>query len=245
MTAFAFGVPLSSRKTATDWDRTVRLFKAAMWSILRQSDKDFKVFVACHEVPNIPELADDRVQVLRADWEPSRGADMMDDRAKHELVAAQWRAAGGGYLMFVDADLVSRNIVAYARTHNEVARGFFGATGWEYDAGTGKISYTPRFHKCCGSSIIINWRIGDLPQSKEDGCLYTHVLNGGHARTVEFFEGRGEPLSPLPFPVAVYVRNHGDNVSVPLKSDGWRRNLVRAVMPKRNPSDEQMWEFGL
>jgi len=97
---------------------------------------------------------------------------MMDKRAKYELVAAQWRAAGGGYLMYADADdLVSRNIVSYARTHNDVARGFFGATGWECDAVTGMISYAPRFHKCCGSSIIINWTVQDLPQSKEEGEL--------------------------------------------------------------------------
>ena len=248
MSAFAFGIPLRSQASAKDWSSTVHLFRNTVRSILRQTDPDFQVYVCCHEIPTISELTDPRVEVVEAHWIADQNFPMADKRNKHLAIAQAWGALGGGYLMFVNSDdLVSRNLVAQVRTQRQ-ARGFFVQHGYELDTATGLIQRAPRFHRLCGSSIIVNWSDVELPRHDippiED-CLYRRVLDIGRARTVDFFADKGDPLTPLPFPAAVYVRNHGDNVSATLGTDRWRRKLQRRITPKHRPDDAIRLEFGL
>jgi hypothetical protein len=258
MTPFAFGIPLRSQEVAKDWPATVRLFQNTLKSILGQRDPEFRIFVACHEVPSLDEITDPHVEVLEADWVPRRGAAIADKRSKHRMIAGRWGELGAGYLMFVDADdLVSRSIVSYIHAHGDWARGFAVQRGYELDARTGRIAAAPRFHRLCGSSIIVNWRRSELPRDTADeeglylaqqypyGQLFPQVLDVGHARTVDLFAARRQALRPLPFPAAIYVRNHGDNVSAVLGTDGWRRSILRALTPAHELTQELREEFGI
>jgi len=248
MSAFAFGILLRSQASAKDWSSTVRLFRNTVGSILRQTDPDFQVYVCCHEIPTIPELTDPRVQVVEAHWIADPSFPTADKRNKHMAIAQAWHASGGGYLMFVDAgDLVSRNLVAQVRSHRQ-GRGFFLQHGYELDMATGLIQRAPRFHRLCGSSIIVNWSDMELPRHDippiED-CLYRRVLDVGHARTTDFFKYKGDPLTPIHFPAAVHVRNHGDNVPATRAANGWRRQLLRRITPKHRIDGAIRLEFGL
>src|SRR5215471_14819762 len=97
----AFGIPLRSHNSSKDWPGVVKLFRNTVWSILRQTDPDFQVFVCCHEIPAVPELADPRVEVIEADWNADPNSPLADKRNKHMAIAQAWGAAGAGYLMFV------------------------------------------------------------------------------------------------------------------------------------------------
>jgi hypothetical protein len=247
ITAFAFAIPLRSQSTSRNWAGTVKLFKNTLRSVLRQSDPNFRVFVSCHEIPPIAELLDPRVEVIEAHWLATAAMPMADKRHKLAEAARRWREEGGGYLMHVDADdLINRDLVAYALTHL-TARGFVIERGYEYDARTGLLSYAPRFHRLCGSSIAVNWGTSELPSADPilDDCLYRALLDVGHARAADMFAGRGEPLEPFPFMGAIYVRNHGDNISAVTKTDGWRRKLLRLVMPQHVVTEDIQIQFGL
>ncbi len=247
MNRFAFGIPLRSRQTARDWDRVGRLFEATLNSVLAQSDPDFSVIVACHERPAATGFADPRVVTIELPPMPivSSAEQMKDKRLKHMCIAAALRRMGGGFLMFVDADdLVSNRIVAHVRRHPD-PHGYIVDAGYEYDLATGLVRTAPRFDRLCGSCAVFNYSLPDLPETPHSTapCRFTSFSNHSHWRDIAKAEGR--PLAPLPFRAVVFVRNNGENHSVATGNIGWRRRLLRTVLPSRRPSAGLCREFGL
>ena len=246
---FAFGIPLKSRRIAKDWDDTLRIFRRTLVSVLRQTNPDFRVFVGCHEVPDVPEMADSRVEVLTASWDIPvyKSQLMLDKHMKRELVAVRWRQLGGGYMMYVDYDdLVSNRIVQYILTHTP-RRGWLAWWGWDYSERTNRIASSPRFHRTCGTNCAINWQPSELPETlfQRDDVLFRRTIDVGNNGTAELFRRRGEPLTSFPFPAVTYVREHGDNATNILLTDGWRRRLIRKLTPTRAVTAAIRQEFGL
>jgi hypothetical protein len=211
--------------------------------MLRQTDPASIVLVAGHERPDIPEMNHPLVVFLQAHWclkEPMR-----DKRLKLELIACHWRWVGGGFLMPVDADdVLSSRIVDHVRS-KPARRGFYIAKGYELNDASGRLAPSPRFHKACGSCNIIIWTLEELPAYLDQrGLLFHRMLDGGHAKVVELFASIGEPLAPLPFKAACYVR-HADQISRQTRTDGWRRRLLRLVIPSSAPTVAERIEFGL
>jgi hypothetical protein len=246
---FAFGIPLKSSRVAKDWNDTLRVFRRTLCSILRQSNPDFRVFVGCHEVPDVPEMADPRVEALQAPFDiPVYKTEyMIDKHKKRELIAVRWRELGAGYLMYADADdLVSNRIVQHA-LRLPPTRGFLAWFGYDYSERTRKIALSPRFHRTCGTNCAINWKPSELPATlfQREPVLFRETVVVGNAGTAALFRRRGEPLTNFPFPAAVYVREHGDNATDILHTDGLRRRIIRALTPARTPSPAIRNEFGL
>src|SRR5690242_13704199 len=136
MMNFVFGIPLRSRVTAQNWGHVCRLFDATLRSVFRQSDEDFRVIVACHEVPDVAALSDPRVVIAAAPFPPpsSFPEQMIDEGKKRKLIGATLRGLGGGYLMLLDADdLVSNRLVGFARSDGH-PNGYIMHEGFEYDS---------------------------------------------------------------------------------------------------------------
>ena len=92
-----FGIPLKSKKVSADWPRVEGLFNSTLRSIFNQTDPDFRVIVACHEVPRTPYADDPRLEIVPVDFPPPLFRDelMVDKHRKREVVAARLRGLGG------------------------------------------------------------------------------------------------------------------------------------------------------
>jgi len=232
---FSFAIPLKSKMVSNDWGTVLRMLSRTLRSILNQTNPNFKVFVGCHELPDVQELRDPRIEVLQAKFDPPlyRAEFMVDKHRKRELIAARWRDFGGGYMMSVDADdLVSNRVVEYVMTQSE-RRGFLVTKGYDFNESTKKINRAPRFYRICGTNCVINWHRDELPAQpfQREYVLFRESINHGNVGTVGFFARRGEAFAPIPFPAVMYVRSHGDNATDVLHTEGWRRRFIRAMTP--------------
>ena len=76
-----FGVTLRSRASARNWENVVRDFNRTLRSISRQADPEFRVIIACHEIPPLEESYDGRVEFLTTDVPtPTNSHEMMQDK---------------------------------------------------------------------------------------------------------------------------------------------------------------------
>ena len=135
-----FIIPLMSKRVANDWETVSLLFNRTLWSCYNQTDPDFKILVACHEIPLLTKKYDDRVEFIQVNEKdcpvPKNQSEKMIDKGyKTHTLAMRLRELGGGYAMMVDADdLVSCHISEFIKEHpNE--NGFYVKTGYVYFVG--------------------------------------------------------------------------------------------------------------
>lgn len=235
-----FGIPLRSQKTAKDWDTVVRVFNRTLRSVYRQTDPDFRVFVACHEIPKLEQDYDERVQFLISDQPvPQNQHEMMLDKGwKVSMIAHEVRSLGGGYLMIVDADdLVSNRIAAYAHAHPH-ENGFLSRYGYVYNDGFPYMKKILAPHRICGSCSIVYYGVEDLPEKMPENLWDdTHkdhwVVRKSHRIIPDYLAAHGKPLAPLPFPTTVYVRNTGDNHSMLSGGDLNAKRKIEIVLGRK------------
>jgi hypothetical protein len=232
---FAFAIPLKSKLVSRDWPTVGRLLARTLRSLFNQSNPNYRIFLSCHEIPEIPELRDPRVEILQAKFDiPIYHAEfMIDKHRKRELIAARWRTLGGGYMMTVDADdLVSNRLVEYVMNQPS-RRGFLVTRGYDLSERSRKVNVAPRFYKLCGTNCVIHWRPEELPVEpfQRQDVLFRESIRHGNVGTAGFFARRGESFAPLPFAAVVYVRSHGDNATDVLHTEGWKRRLIRSLTP--------------
>ena len=213
------------------------LLHLTLRSVLAQSDTDFRVILAAHDVP-APWLrveADPRFTFLRGDWPASEPTAANDDGGRKKwLIKKAVRAAGGGLLMFLDADdWVSRDLVQRARS--TIVPGDVGAvltSGLALDYATLHAAPFPiagafdgAFHELCGSSTI--GRV--MPNSGDPIRLDPHAALGSHHEWIESAERLGVSLAALPARGAYLVgtgQNHSERQG-PFAA--WRRKVTDAV----------------
>lgn len=84
-----FGIPLRSKAVSSNWDDVMRVFNRTLQSVYRQTNPDFRIFVACHEVPGLSEQYDERVEFLIADtpYPKNRKEMMLDKGWKLSMIA--------------------------------------------------------------------------------------------------------------------------------------------------------------
>lgn len=59
-----FVIPLRSKAASRDWAGVTRTFNRTLESCYNQTNPDFRIFVACHDIPELEHEYDDRVQFL-------------------------------------------------------------------------------------------------------------------------------------------------------------------------------------
>ena len=246
---FAFGIPVKSKIVSKNWDVVKETLSRSLTSILAQEYTDIKVFLACHEIPDVPEIKDPRVQVLQATFDvPLYKAEfMLDKHRKREMIAVRWRGLGGGYLMYVDSDDLVSNRLAKFVMDQHTCRGFVVQNGYDLNHSTGKMNIAPRFYKICGTNCVINWAIDELPNTlfQRQHVLFRDTITVGSAFTPSLFAKRGEPLRKIPFPAVVYVRSHGENATDFLDTESWRRRLLRSLTPTIRDKSGILTEFAM
>lgn len=228
-----FVIPLMSKKASQDWNMVSTLFNRTLWSCYNQTCPEFKIIVACHEIPELTKKYDDRVEFIQVSEKDcpipkTQDEKMIDKGYKTHTLAMRLRELGGGYAMMVDADdLVSCRIAEFIKKHpNE--NGFYVKTGYVYFVGDNHMKVLPKFSS--GSACIVNYKIDDLPDD------YPPVMNANcddnqwiirkrHGGVVPACEKLGRPLKVLPFKGAVYVLGSGENHSLYGKKTKYQTRL--------------------
>jgi len=255
-----FGIPLRSAKTSTDWKNTQALLGATLRSVLRQSDSRWRVVVCGHDMPDIAEIADPRVEFIASTYpppprpQPGQGGRIRDDKLrKRVIIGLRLSKLGGGYYMDLDADdLIHRDLVGTALA---TEHGCIITAGYICDAMKSRIAPLPGvlsvdFDRVCGSTAVIRYEQREFPQNPGGDILSCPFVAASHHG---YLRGKcdeiGRPLSVVPFSAAIYVVNTNENVSfvdTRRGEDGSRLlSLIRAhAITDRNKLGEIADQFG-
>ncbi len=251
-----FVIPLMSKKAAKDWEMVSTLFNRTLWSCYNQTDPDFKILVACHEIPKLTKVYDDRVEFIQvsekeAPIPATQEEKMVDKGYKTHTLAMRLRELGGGYAMMVDADdLISCHMAEFINQHPD-ENGYYVKTGYVYFAGDDYMKILPKFSS--GSACIVNYSVDDLPDCYPDimtaNCdANKWIIRKRHGGVVPACAALGRPLKPLPFKGAVYVLGTGENHSLYGKKTKYQtrlRGMLEFFVGKRKIKGNLKKEFSV
>lgn len=245
-----FGIPLRSKEAARCWDRVSEYFNRTLWSVYNQTDPDFKIIVACHEIPKLRHTFDERIEFIQvnAPIPKTREEMMLDKGYKVHTIGMRIREYGGGFVMMVDADDIQSNrIAAYVNKHQD-ANGFLSHNGYYYHIGN---NYLKRGHKFPnGSSTIVKYSVEDLPSEYYPTMVASentnvHIIRKRHGDIPRICAQLGRPLRSLPFIASIYVRETGDNHSLMNQNESRFRTLEQMFMPKIYLNEKIREEFSI
>lgn len=227
---FVFGVPLIARASSRDWALVDRLLALTLRSVLAQRDEDWTLVLAGHDRPDCwAAVTDDpRLVWLEADWPADAPDRANNDGGRKKWLVKRWIAqAGGGLLMFLDADdWVDRDLVGIARASigaNQV--GGLVAHGVALDVASGRGAPFPidgfAFHELCGSSTVARVDPAGAREVDRD----PHTVLGSHGDWMR----SGRPLAMLDIQGAYLVgtgQSHSEDAG-PFTE--WRRGFAEGV----------------
>lgn len=221
-----FCITFRPKVAATCWEETLTLLQNTLRSILAQTDDRYKVLVAGHDFPEIPEMKSDKVEFVACSYRPflEKEKRRRDKQIKKKILASVVREKGGGYIMPVDADdIVSENLVKYILDNNDSSGWFLVSKGYVADMGRKLLFEYPRvgsrpFYETCGTCACLYVSEEDLPVVDKSGkplknsdCLY-NKLTSHHTWYSTLVPLRGIP-NEIPFPAVTYLFDHSDNIS--------------------------------
>lgn len=247
-----FGIPLRSKAASYDWENVTKVFNRTLRSVYAQTDPDFKIYVACHDIPVLDRKYDSRVEFLISDRDtPKTKEEMLLDKGwKISMIANCIREAGGGYTMLVDSDdLVSNRIAEYVNSHPRCS-GYLSKYGYVYNDGADYMKKARDLHRLCGSCSIVYYAEDDLPDKMpesffDDSPVDKWVIRKAHCVIPDYLREHGRELRRIPFATTVYVRNTGDNHSMLGGSDfSWKRKIYFLLKRKIRIYGKKGKEFG-
>lgn len=245
-----FGIPLRSQASSNNWYNVTEYFNRTLWSVYNQTDLNFKIIVACHDIPILKRHYDERVEFIQVNsLIPKNKEEMMYDKGyKVHTIAMRIREYGGGFTMMVDADdIISNRIAAYVNNHSD-ANGFLSHNGYYYHIGD---NYVKKGHKFPnGSSTIVKYSVEDLPDKYYEIMTpgqntNPHLIRKRHGDIPNICKGMGRKLHPLPFIASIYVRETGDNHSLMGKDESKLRVIEQKIMPKIYINEKIRKEFSI
>jgi FkbM family methyltransferase len=249
-----FAISLASQKAAADWDLTSDLLRRTLRSVINQSDGRWRVIVCGHEKPELAEFGDPRIMFVEADIDPPAhsGQFRKDKMWKRRLLGSFLRDLGGGYFFPLDADDLIHKDLVQSVLEGDNRRGYRVERGYAQDFSNQRLAPVPGvwsvpFDRVCGSSAVLYFNADELPRDgRSDPDLYFNLFQS-HAYWPIVAEEYGRPLETLPFPAAVYVVNHSQNLSFGLQRAGERtRNIIASIERRALPDGHKVLhdEFG-
>jgi hypothetical protein len=212
--------------------------------VLHQSDPRWRTVIVGHDRPDLPELDDPRVTFVVADVEPPDQPThrRRDKMRKRRLAGSILRGFDGGYFCPLDADdLVQRDLVKHVLADDN-RRGYTFESGFVEDYANHRLAPVPgawsaSFSRVCGTSAVLYFERVELPQSGDaEPKLYFNLFQA-HAYWPVVAEEFGRPLEAIPFPAAVYVVNHSQNLSFGLQRTAQRTSNIIASIERHAVAD--------
>lgn len=245
-----FGIPLRSKEASKNWDIVSKLFNRTLNSVYNQTNPEFKIIVACHDIPRLNREYDERVEFIKVSSQiPKNKEEMMLDKGfKIHTIAMRIREYGAGYTMMVDADdLISNKIAEYVINNNN-NNGFISKNGYYYHVGNDYIKKGHKFPN--GSSTIVKYEVNDLPNAYYESMTTNnnnnpHIIRKRHGDIPRICKEMGRGLTPLPFIASIYVRDTGDNHSLIGKNESKFRLIEQMIMPKIKINNKIREEFSI
>jgi hypothetical protein len=213
-----FAIPLVSRRRAPDWARVEQDLSVTLASLLAQTEPRWTAVICGQDRPaGLPD--DPRIRFQPVDIPDQfndqlpKGRAMVADFVRH-------RAGRVSYYFKLDADdILHPGLVAHILSDDN-GQGYLIDTGHALDAGalaaTGVLRIArlahgrggrSAFFQHCGSCAAF-WV--DLSRDATFGWLLN--ARGNHAVIDTNMADFGFRLAPIPFPAAIYVLNHGNNM---------------------------------
>lgn len=215
-----FVVPVKSAQISTNWKVFSVLVDRTMRSICQQTSTNFKVVVACHEIPEI-DFRHPAIEFVQVDFDPPtdeairavtnedprnyRNAAKEADKAKKIMAGiAHARQFNPSHFMVVDADdCISKNLVEFVEKDKGHTAGWYFKKGYIYNEGSRLIFLNKNtFNVLCGTCIMIKSQYVDELLDTEPRPLFNHDFD---------VLSDGTTLAPLPFPGAVYSIGNTEN----------------------------------
>jgi hypothetical protein len=241
-----FLIPLKSARVAVSWDRVSRLLSRTIASACRQTCGDFRVLVACHDIP-AGDFSHPAVEFIPVEYPAPSPLDptcmRVDKKRKLQIALHRALEYSPSHVMFLDSDdLVSRRLAEFVAAYPD-------EDGWYLQSGYFYCERQPylhlerrRFDQWSGSSHIVRpERLGFLERMDERRFFY-------HTKLTRDLRKQGTPIRPLPFKGAVYVISHGDNLN-DYERILWPKHPVpgalRRILWHRELTPDIREEFGL
>jgi hypothetical protein len=244
-----FCIPLKSRNASKNWKNTQLLLKWTLRSIQNQTNNDFKVLIAFHDEPELVGSFLNNIVSIQAEYPDPTSVNSnissladrkrLDKYYKKRLLMLKVSEFGGGFVMFVDGDDLVHRKLAHFINENQDSNGYYFTKGWEFYTDRKLLKFAPKFNNLCGTSAVIKYLPEDLPNVFSfDGYDRLNILRSnnypfdfGHPEWPQIFSYLNRPLKPLKFIGAVYMMNTGENLSISTSNIGYRRQLIRKIIP--------------
>lgn len=220
-----FLIPLRHPKSSKNWHNVCLRLEETLKSIdacLAQGNCS-AILIANRgaELPAIP----DGVRVLRVDLPPPetsvfkgegddqsrRRAVWLDKGSKIAAGAIEARKTGATYVMSVDADDLVSSALPAVVSAGFGQPGWYVNQGWLLPVGSRIGLLLDDFHNWCGTYAIV--RLDLLPLADSVEAMDPEIIRswfGHHRDLIPALQQLGHPLTPLPFPAAVYRIGHPD-----------------------------------
>ena len=211
----SFAIPLIGRDRAGDWALVEANLEATLASLLRQSDPRWRAIICSQDCPKLPE--DRRIAFLPFQ-EPPDVQNPIDKYRKIRVLKDHVASDGGdGYFFMLDADDILHPKLVEHMMETANPAGYILERGWMVDAATEETAIlapptifrrrSKPFHQHCGSCSAIRF-------DRRDGDTFLEPLaaKGKHGEQADRLTAFGLALAPIPFPAALYMMNHGENL---------------------------------
>lgn len=214
-----FCIPLRSKEVSKDWKKVTLLFNRTLESVYNQTNGNFKIFVACHQIPDLNKTYDNRVQFIKMNTKiPITYLDMMWDKdtkiytcqnaARKYLIEQK---LDGAYFMNVDSDDLVSNRIADFVSNKAKKMVYTSRSGYIYFEGHSYLKKARRLERTCGSCFVIYLKINQLPHNDEgylpnnvDKCPFTPHHSDIYHKLVKI---KGWSHGFIPFATTIYIVN--------------------------------------
>jgi hypothetical protein len=237
-----FGIPLKAKAVSRNWELVTTLFNRTVWSLYNQTCPEFRIVVACHDVPRLNRNYDDRLEFISVTFPFPRTVDeqMTDKGYKVHMIGKRFMELGGGFGLIADADDLYSNRLAQFVKENPGQNGWVTRTGYEYIWNKEILKLSLKHPP----QPIVNYRLTDLPADDDDAATPCNInakylIKKSHGDIPEICRIEGRPLKSLPFIGHVYVKYHGESLSVAKGDESALRRTLRFFMPKIDPRKNQ------
>lgn len=217
----AFALSLKSKKSSRNWGRVQENLAKTLRSIFNNTDQNYRIIIAGHKKPDIPELKHEKVTWLQVRFPPPINSTgfYWDKIKKRMVIGAYLRKIGfSGYFMPVDADdWIHYRFVEFIRSY-PVTDAFVFNKGFMTNMINKEIWIIAPFFKKCGTSQLFYFRNNEFPRTSGyrdvQKSNFKICIGKKHGNVLLYLRNTNKNHIMVHEPILTWVQAHGDNNSL-------------------------------